>query len=122
MSVPAATGSGESWSVAERSASVDVRTAMMSLLLTRLTSGVSLPLLTSPEMVEPDGVSAGLDWELAHVGDPMRDLGGICTAAWRYSVIDKPVGGFGEREDVMAGYEAAGGGRVDHFTIRCSGP
>ena len=43
----------------------------------------------------------------------MRDLGWICTAAWRYSLIDKPVGGFGEREDLMAGYEAGGGGRVD---------
>ncbi len=69
-------------------------------------------------MVKPDGVSAVLDWELAHVGDPMRDLGWICTAAWRYSVIDKPVGGFGEREDLMAGYEAAGGGRVDPEVLR----
>jgi aminoglycoside phosphotransferase (APT) family kinase protein len=69
-------------------------------------------------LVKPDGVSAVLDWELAHIGDPMRDLGWICTAAWRYSVIDKPVGGFGAREDLMAGYEAAGGGRVDPQVLK----
>lgn len=69
-------------------------------------------------LVRPDGVSAVLDWELAHIGDPMRDLGWICTAAWRYSVIDKPVGGFGAREDLMAGYEAAGGGRVDPQVLK----
>ncbi|MDE2362838.1 MAG: phosphotransferase family protein [Hyphomicrobiales bacterium] len=69
-------------------------------------------------MISPNGITAVLDWELAHIGDPMRDLGWICTAAWRYSVIDKPVGGFGEREDLMAGYEAAGGGRVDPNVLR----
>lgn len=69
-------------------------------------------------LVTPDGVAAVLDWELAHVGDPMRDLGWICTGAWRYSVIDKPVGGFGEREDLIAGYEAAGGAKVDPEVLR----
>ncbi len=67
-------------------------------------------------MIGPDGVRAVLDWEIAHVGDPMEDLGWICTAAWRFGMMDKPVGGFGEREDLWAGYEAAGGAPVkrDH--------
>ncbi len=69
-------------------------------------------------LITPQGVSAVLDWELAHIGDPMRDLGWICTAAWRFSVIDKPVGGFGQREDLMAGYEAAGGAKVDPQVLR----
>ncbi|MGH6958095.1 MAG: phosphotransferase family protein [Caulobacteraceae bacterium] len=60
----------------------------------------------------PDGVRAVLDWEIAHVGDPMEDLGWICTASWRFGQMDKPVGGFGEREDLWAGYEAAGGAPV----------
>jgi aminoglycoside phosphotransferase (APT) family kinase protein len=63
-------------------------------------------------MIGPDGVRAVLDWEIAHVGDPMEDLGWICTNAWRFGVVDKPVGGFGEREDLWAGYEAAGGAPV----------
>ena len=67
-------------------------------------------------MIGPDGVRAVLDWEIAHVGDPMEDLGWICTNAWRFGMVDKPVGGFGEREDLWAGYEAAGGAPVkrDH--------
>jgi len=43
----------------------------------------------------------------------LEDLGWICTAAWRFGVIDKPVGGFGTREDLWAGYEAAGGPPVN---------
>jgi aminoglycoside phosphotransferase (APT) family kinase protein len=64
-------------------------------------------------MIGPEGVRAVLDWELAHVGDPMEDLGWICTSSWRFGVADKPVGGFGEREDLWAGYESAGGAPVD---------
>jgi aminoglycoside phosphotransferase (APT) family kinase protein len=53
-----------------------------------------------------------LDWELAHLGDPMEDLGWLCVNAWRFGSLDLPVGGFGTREDLFAGYAAAGG-RVD---------
>lgn len=69
-------------------------------------------------LMTPNGVSAVLDWELAHIGDPLRDLGWVCTGAWRFSVIDKPVGGFGEREDLIAGYAAGGGGKVAPEELR----
>jgi aminoglycoside phosphotransferase (APT) family kinase protein len=65
-----------------------------------------------------EGVVAVLDWELAHVGDPMEDLGWICVNPWRFGVVDKPVGGFGEREDLYAGYEAVSGERVDRAQAR----
>lgn len=64
-------------------------------------------------IIGPEGVRAVIDWEIPHVGDPMEDLGWLCTNVWRFGVPDKPVGGFGEREDLFAGYEAAGGGPVD---------
>lgn len=75
---------------------------------------------TPPQLVHGDfrngnlligakGVNAVLDWELAHVGDPMEDLGWICVNSWRFGAIDKPVGGFGAREELYAGYEARGG-------------
>lgn len=64
-------------------------------------------------IVGPEGVRAVIDWEIPHVGDPLEDLGWLCTNVWRFGVSDKPVGGFGEREDLFAGYEAAGGGPVD---------
>jgi aminoglycoside phosphotransferase (APT) family kinase protein len=59
-------------------------------------------------IIGPDGVRAVLDWELAHLGDPMEDLGWVCVNSWRFGEIDKPVGGFGTREELFAGYEAAG--------------
>jgi aminoglycoside phosphotransferase (APT) family kinase protein len=64
-------------------------------------------------MIGPEGVRAVLDWELAHVADPLEDLAWICVNAWRFGVLDKPVGGFGAREDLYAGYEAASGETVD---------
>ena len=63
-------------------------------------------------IIGPDGLRAVLDWELAHTGDPMEDLGWICVNSWRFGEIDKPVGGLGSREEMFAGYEAAGR-RVD---------
>ena len=59
-------------------------------------------------IIGPDGIRAVLDWELAHTGDPMEDLGWICVNSWRFGEIDKPVGGFGSREELFAGYRAAG--------------
>jgi aminoglycoside phosphotransferase (APT) family kinase protein len=64
-------------------------------------------------IIGADGIRAVLDWELAHLGDPMEDLAWICVNSWRFGEIDKPVGGFGRREDMFAAYEAASGQRVD---------
>jgi aminoglycoside phosphotransferase (APT) family kinase protein len=73
-------------------------------------------------IIGPHGVRAVLDWELAHLGDPMEDLGWICVNSWRFGEIDKPVGGFGSREELFAGYEAAGR-RVDpdRWGVMCCG-
>jgi aminoglycoside phosphotransferase (APT) family kinase protein len=67
-------------------------------------------------IIGPDGVRAVLDWELAHTGDPMEDLGWVCVNSWRFGEIDQPVGGFGSREQLFAGYEAAGR-RVDPIRV-----
>lgn len=64
-------------------------------------------------IVGPEGVRAVLDWELAHRGDPMEDLGWFCVNAWRFGQIDRPAGGFGSRDELFAGYEAESGVRVD---------
>ena len=68
-------------------------------------------------IIGPEGLRAVLDWELAHTGDPMEDLGWICVNSWRFGEIDKPVGGFGAREELFAGYEA-GGRRVDPDRVK----
>lgn len=65
-------------------------------------------------LVDPEtGINAVLDWELAHLGDPMEDLGWLCVNSWRFGNRDKPVGGFGQREDLYTAYEAASGETVD---------
>lgn len=63
-------------------------------------------------LLSADGIVAVLDWEVAHIGDPMRDLGWICTNSWRFGVSD-PVGGFGQYEDLFKGYEDESGKRVN---------
>jgi len=69
-------------------------------------------------MISPDGVKAVLDWELAYIGDPVRDLGWICTNSWRFGRHELPVGGFGTREDLLAGYETGSGRSVDPEHLR----
>ncbi|MDQ8038109.1 MAG: phosphotransferase family protein [Pedobacter sp.] len=64
-------------------------------------------------IVNENGIAAVLDWELSHSGDPMEDLGWLCVNAWRFGVVDKPVGGFGQREELFAAYEKAGGQKVN---------
>lgn len=63
-------------------------------------------------MVTPDGLAAVLDWEICHLGDPVRDLGWMCVNSWRFGKSSLPVGGFGQVEDLLAGYEAVSGLRV----------
>lgn len=64
-------------------------------------------------MVGADGVRAVLDWELSHTGDPMEDLGWLCVPSWRFGEIDRPVGGFGDRDELFTGYASESGSEVD---------
>jgi aminoglycoside phosphotransferase (APT) family kinase protein len=68
-------------------------------------------------VVGPEGIRAVLDWEIAHLGDPMEDLGWLCVRTWRFGGRD-PVGGFGRREDLFAAYERATGAAVDVERVR----
>jgi aminoglycoside phosphotransferase (APT) family kinase protein len=61
----------------------------------------------------PEGVRGILDWELAHIGDPMEDLGWICVRSWRFGNDHLPIGGVGTREEFQHAYEEAGGYAVD---------
>jgi len=68
-------------------------------------------------MVGADGLHGVLDWELTQRGDPRQDLGWLCTKAWRFGSAS-PVGGFGPRAGLMAGYAAGGGTPPDEQTQR----
>lgn len=63
-------------------------------------------------MIQPKGLAAVLDWELAHRGDPAADLGWICTPSWRFGGINKPVGGIADVDAMLEAYWSAGGDRL----------
>jgi aminoglycoside phosphotransferase (APT) family kinase protein len=70
-------------------------------------------------MFDPQiGVASVLDWELAHIGDPAEDMGWICTNSWRFGHPERPVGGFGDYVDLLAGYAAAGGEPIPLERVR----
>ncbi|WP_019928012.1 phosphotransferase [Nocardia sp. BMG111209] len=63
-------------------------------------------------LIDPSGVRAVLDWELAHIGNPVEDLGWLCVRAWRFGA-PAPVGGLGDRDALLDGYESTAGVRPD---------
>lgn len=65
----------------------------------------------------PEGVRAVLDWEIAHLGDPLEDLGYLCMRTWRFGG-PRPVGGFGERADLYRTYEQQAGIEVNAAEVR----
>jgi aminoglycoside phosphotransferase (APT) family kinase protein len=68
-------------------------------------------------LVGRGGLEGVLDWELAHLGDPIEDLGWYCVRAWRFGSA-LPAGGMGTREELIAAYEGAGAGPVDPEALR----
>ncbi len=67
-------------------------------------------------IVGREGLRAVLDWELAHLGDPIEDLGWLCVKAWRFG-SPLPVGGFGYIEDLVGAYEVAADRSVDPHAL-----
>lgn len=65
-------------------------------------------------IVGPEGLRAVLDWELAHLGDPVEDLGWLCVKSWRFGADGRIVGGFGDLPALLDAYEAAGARRPGH--------
>ena len=55
-------------------------------------------------IVNQQGLQAVIDWELAHIGNPIQDLGWICVNSWRFGQYKKIVGGFGDVGDLLKGY------------------
>lgn len=68
-------------------------------------------------VVGDTGLRAVLDWELAHRGDPLEDLGWLCVRAWRFGG-DGEVGGVGTIEDLLDAYGNTTGRPVDPEAVR----
>ncbi len=68
-------------------------------------------------LVDRDGLAAVLDWELAHLGDPVEDLAWLCVKAWRFGQRP-PVAGLGTYEELLTAYERRSGRAVDQASFR----
>ncbi len=57
-------------------------------------------------------IIALLDWEMAHIGDPLEDLGWAIEPLWSYGETDR-VSGMLPRDEAIAIWEAASGLKLD---------
>jgi aminoglycoside phosphotransferase (APT) family kinase protein len=58
-------------------------------------------------------IIAVLDWEMAHLGDPLEDLGWALDPLWRVTNDSDQVGGMCTKVDAIRIWEAASGLKVD---------
>lgn len=63
-------------------------------------------------MVEDGALVAILDWEFAHVGDPVEDLAWPVVRAWRFGADDRRLGGVDDVEPYLARYAELTGTEV----------
>lgn len=68
-------------------------------------------------IVNDQGLGAILDWELAHIGDPMEDLGWLCVRAWRFGGAF-PAAGLGTYDELFDAYASVTGVRPDPDVVR----
>lgn len=68
-------------------------------------------------LIDKTGVTGVLDWEMAHAGDPIEDVGWLCMKSWRLA-RDHRIGGICTREEFIAEYVAAGGPKVDAAALK----
>jgi aminoglycoside phosphotransferase (APT) family kinase protein len=65
-----------------------------------------------------EGLEAVIDWEYAHLGDPLEDIGFLCMRAWRFGADEREVGGIGDRAELYSAYAGAGGEPVEPERVR----
>ncbi len=66
-------------------------------------------------LVEGEHISAKLDWETAHLGDPLEDLGWVTNPVRKR---EHQIAGAWERAQIVAAYRALTGRRIDEAALR----
>jgi aminoglycoside phosphotransferase (APT) family kinase protein len=71
---------------------------------------------------EREGLVGVLDWEFAHVDEPVRDLAFSLVRAWRFGVPEKRLGGIGDAEPYVDRYNEltgfdVGADEVDYWEV-----
>lgn len=68
-------------------------------------------------LYDQSGITGILDWEMAHAGDPVEDVGWLMIKSWRWAGDDR-VGGLCSRDEFIRMYEEAGGVRVNRDALK----
>ncbi|MCU0479866.1 MAG: phosphotransferase family protein [Anaerolineae bacterium] len=68
-------------------------------------------------LVNPNGLSAVIDWEFGHIGDPREELGYICMRDWRFGNDHLHMGGLAPRERFIRAYEGFSGVTIDRSAV-----
>ncbi|MCC7364433.1 MAG: phosphotransferase family protein [Dehalococcoidia bacterium] len=68
-------------------------------------------------MFDEGGVTALIDWEGTHIGEPEEDLTWFLTRVWRFSQPQLEAGGIVHREEWVRAYEVASGRPVDRRRV-----
>jgi aminoglycoside phosphotransferase (APT) family kinase protein len=63
-------------------------------------------------VVSARGLEYVLDWEFAHLGDPVEDIAWPLVRAWRFGSDDRKLGGIGDPEPYLRRYEELTGRAV----------
>jgi aminoglycoside phosphotransferase (APT) family kinase protein len=74
---------------------------------------------TGNYMLQDNRIAAILDWEFAHWGDPMEDIGWLCARCWRAGndAATQEAGGVGRRRAFYNGYNELAANKIDEAMI-----
>jgi aminoglycoside phosphotransferase (APT) family kinase protein len=64
-------------------------------------------------LVDTNGLAAVIDWEFAHIGDPLEEIGYLCMRDWRFGNDHLHAAGISDRERFIQAYEEFSGFKVD---------
>jgi aminoglycoside phosphotransferase (APT) family kinase protein len=67
--------------------------------------------------VDEDGLVAVLDWEFAHLADPVEDLAWPLVRAWRFGADDRRLGGIADASRYLDRYAELTGVEVDEAEL-----
>lgn len=68
-------------------------------------------------LIDPSGLTGVIDWEFAHVGDPVEDLAWPLVRAWRFGQDALRLGGIGDEMAYLDRYNQETGRGVDRESL-----
>lgn len=68
-------------------------------------------------LVDENGLTAVIDWEFGHIGDPLEELGYPCMRDWRFGNGHLHFAGLCDRERFLQAYEQYSGRSVDRQAV-----